>query len=320
MEKLNTPLYNNILLINIFQQNNHITEHFNMTCLNDFKNGLNITLFNKKNNKSYDGEVVKIDVIKNKVQVKIGDKLVLTPIKYLTIKEQEKSIQDCFLLNMLCDDIMDMVLNHKKYMDRNYILKMLSKDDIKYCMSGPLNENSMRITYFDVATKPKLMGMVDRHFIKSKKLNPNGLSKNMYYSDLFKEKVIEIEDKKKVKKTQQLNHKFQVGDILFKNNNREYSSSNVFYKVLKLTPKSYRLVALCDFTRDEDRESGWLREMVYIDIDDPTETSYEVSNVKEKDFKLLSEYMEESSFLFKRYTDRNINYVGYNFSTIDLWR
>jgi len=303
-----------------------------MTSLNNFTKGLKISLYYKKTDKTFDGEVVMVDLIRKKVKVNINGKLVLSPMKYLTIKEQEKDIQDCFLLNMLCDDIMDMILNYKKYMDKNYILKMLSKGDIKGCMEDPLYKNRMRISYFDVATKPKLMWMVDRHFIKNKKLNPKGLSKSNYYCELFKEKVMEIEDKKKIKKPN-LNHKFQVGDILFRQYGSGYGEFSTFYRVEKLTPKSYSLRLLKDDLTKSGFDTGWEKNMVWIDVEDPrphlvnynrNRKEYEdvklLTNIKEGDFQLLSEVRTKYPWRFEVEVRDGKEYVGYNYYTLDVWR
>jgi len=303
-----------------------------MTSLNNFTKGLKISLYYKKTDKTFDGEVVMVDLIRKKVKVNINGKLVLSPMKYLTIKEQEKDIQDCFLLNMLCDDIMDMILNYKKYMDKNYILKMLSKGDIKGCMEDPLYKNRMRISYFDVATKPKLMWMVDRHFIKNKKLNPKGLSKSNYYCELFKEKVMEIEDKKKIKKPN-LNHKFQVGDILFRQYGSGYGEFSTFYRVEKLTPKSYSLRLLKDDLTESGWDTGWVKHMVWIDVENPRphlvqtirntnklENVKLLSNIKEKDFTLLSEERTKYPWKFEVKMKDGREYVGYNYYTLDMYR
>jgi len=312
-----------------------------MTSINNFTKGLQISLFVKKHNKSYDGEVIMIDTDKNKVQVKIGDKLVLTPMKYLTIKKEDKSIHDCFLLNMLCDDIMDIVLNEKKYMDKKYIMKMLSKDDIKYCMSGPLNKARKRITYFDVASKPKLIQMVDDWLVPAKSMNPTRLSENMYFSYLFKEKVMEIEDKKKIKKPNH-NHKYKLGDILFKPYGDGDGYGTSFFKIVKLTPQGYTLEPVRNYyTETGGWNDGWSHDWCWIDINNP-KTNYmseedrkswryksgerpkKLTYRGDKDLYLVKDLIEKldkgDHAYIKKKEFYGVVHYGYNYYTLDLMR
>jgi len=203
-----------------------------------------------------------------------------------------------FLFDMIPQDIEDMIIEQKNYMDTKYIKKLLTKRDIRDTIDDEASKYNRRFTNMDKKNIEQLFNVV-KYMSEKNVFNPRGLSENLYISYLYKDACVKQEAIKKP--DEDLKHKWKVGDILYKIN-KEYSEPTQFWRVVKLTKKSYTLEWVQNKEWSEN-DGYWVHYYTEVDLDNlVAPVRYKkwgdwinvkkATNVKEDNYYLVEDLMK----------------------------
>lgn len=199
-----------------------------------------------------------------------------------------------FLFDMIPQDIEDMIIEEKKYMDDKYIRKCLKKMEIRDGIDEELSKHNRRFTNMDKANIDRLFKIIKDKMVPSTLFNPRGLNYGEYLSYLYKDACVKQEAIKKP--DEDLKHKWKVGDILYKRN-REYGEPTQFWRVVKLTKKSYTLEWVQNNEWQENDGQYWINYYTQVDLDNPVAPGGYTKYSKWEEVKLARNVKEDNYYL-----------------------
>lgn len=242
------------------------------------------------------------------------------------IKPEPEIPKITFLFDWIPQDIEDMIIEEKKYMDTKYIRKLLSKRDIRGSIDFELSKYNRKFTNMDKANIDRYFQIIKERMVPNKMFNPRGLSENLYISYLYKDACVKQEEIKKP--NEDLKHKWKVGDILFKIWHGQ--ERTVFWRVVKLTKKSYTLEWV-ENEHFEGNEGYFRNHYTQIDLDNIVAPGRyfkwgewvevkKVSNVKESNYYLLEDLIkpdDKNNYLINRIEGRKITRKYWTYDTMN---
>ena len=207
------------------------------------------------------------------------------------------SVPNQLLFDFLADDIIEIILNYKKYMNKEYIKKILSKNQIHSCLAALIPKGS-KLSNFNYATTDKYLNTYLDYMIHHKTINTLGKSENTYIYDAFNVKMKEVEEKKTV-------HRYKVGDIVEWKCKGAYGGECLYciWMIKNLTKKGYTMEALITRIWQEEENPNYCfcntHSWFEVDLDNLHKASnkpntdyyhfYKKVSVKEEDVQQLKQ-------------------------------